>query len=195
MRRLSRSIGSIILGNNHASICNNHMIQHALEVLETGFRLVIRDLVAGLVYPGEGEVSVFTDLAVLDAVDEEGRVARGAEGSGACEVDGERDGFAAEPVADVVCVAVEERDADAVGENLLEVLDEVGEDKIAGLLEPARHVARVGAGVVDVYANGFLSRREVQKVYEVVLWRGVIVGVPDVVYASAAKHIVWLLNQ
>ena len=47
----------------------------------------------------------------------------------------ERDGFAAEPVADVVCVAVEEVDAQALVEQVLEILAEVGVDEVACVLE------------------------------------------------------------
>ena len=57
---------------------------------------------AGLVDPREAEVAEFARLAVLDAVDDHGRVACGAESLGAREVGGQTDGFAAEPVADVV---------------------------------------------------------------------------------------------
>jgi hypothetical protein len=80
-------------------------------------------------------VSVLPDLAVLRSIDGEGLVAGGGELFGVRVVERERDGFAAEPVADVVCVAVEEVDAKALVEQVLEVLAEVRVDEVAGVLE------------------------------------------------------------
>jgi len=75
------------------------------------------------------------DLAVLGSVDGEGLVSGGGELLRVRVVELERDGFAAEPVADVVCVAVEEVDAETLVEQVLEVLAEVGVDEIACVLE------------------------------------------------------------
>ena len=50
-------------------------------------------------------------------------------------VRGEGDGLSAKPVADVVCVAVDEGDADGQVEDLFEVVDEVGPDEVTGLLK------------------------------------------------------------
>jgi len=52
-----------------------------------------------IIDPCKAEVTVFADSTVLDTVDEEGGVARGAELRGEGVVEGEGDGFAAEPVA------------------------------------------------------------------------------------------------
>jgi len=86
MRRLSRSVRAIIVRNNLASIRDNNVIQYALEVLQTSHRLVVRHLMSGLVDPGETEIAVLANLAVLDAIDEEGRVASGSERSGVAEI-------------------------------------------------------------------------------------------------------------
>jgi hypothetical protein len=94
------------------------VIQNALEMLQTSLGLVIRHLVPRLIYSRETEVSILPYLAVLDAVDDEGRVASGVEGGFVGVVDGEGYSFAAEPVADIVCVAVEEGNANAVAEDL-----------------------------------------------------------------------------
>lgn len=72
-------------------------------------------------------------------------------------VRGEGDGFAAEPVADVVCVAVDEGDTDGEVEGFFEVVDEVGPDEVAGLLEGVVD-SLVGGCVVEVYADGFFDR-------------------------------------
>ena len=80
-------------------------------------------------------VSVLPDLAVLGSVDGERLVSGGGELLGVSVVECERDGFSAEPVADVVCIAVEEVDTQALVEQILEVLAEVGVDKVAGVLE------------------------------------------------------------
>jgi hypothetical protein len=75
------------------------------------------------------------DLTVLGSVDGEGLVSGSGELLGVGVVECERDGFSAEPVADVVCVAVEEVDAKTLVEQVLEVLAEVGVDEVAGVLE------------------------------------------------------------
>ena len=99
---------------------------------------------AGLVDAGEAEVSGLAHLAVLDAVDNHGDVAGGAEGVLVGIVGLERDRLATVPVADVVCVAVDERDGDAGFEDVLEFAEEGGVDEVAGLLE----------GPVDVIIGG-----------------------------------------
>ena len=81
--------------------------EHALEHLEGGFGLVEGDLVAGFVDAGEGEIAVLADFAVLGAGDREGGVAGFGEVGGVGVVDAEGGGFAAEPVADVVGVAID----------------------------------------------------------------------------------------
>lgn len=46
-------------------------------------------------------------------------------------VDGERYGFTTKPVADIVCITIQQGYADAVAENLGEIFDE-GVGKVAG---------------------------------------------------------------
>lgn len=66
---------------------------------------------------------------------------------------GEGHGLPAKPVADVICVAVDEGDTHGQGEEGFEVVDEVGVDEVAGLLEGVGYQGR-GVGVVDVDAEG-----------------------------------------
>jgi hypothetical protein len=75
------------------------------------------------------------DLTILRSVYDERLVSGCGKLLGMRVVECERDGFAAEPVTDVVCVAVEEVDAKALVEQVLEVLAEVGVDEVAGVLE------------------------------------------------------------
>ena len=80
-------------------------------------------------------VSVLPDFTVFRSVDGEGLVSGGGELLGVRVVECERDGLAAEPVTDVVCVAVEEVDTQALVEQVLKILAEVGVDEVAGVLE------------------------------------------------------------
>lgn len=80
-------------------------------------------------------VPVLPDFTVFRSVDGEGLVSGGGELLGVRVVECERDGLAAEPVTDVVCVAVEEVDTQALVEQVLKILAEVGVDEVAGVLE------------------------------------------------------------
>jgi hypothetical protein len=77
--------------------------------------------VARLVDPGEAKISVFSCLAVLDPVDHEGSVSCGVEGGFIDMVCFKGDSLTTEPIADVICVAVEEGDADGGVEKMFEV--------------------------------------------------------------------------
>jgi ketopantoate reductase len=147
------------------------------------------------------------DLAVLRSVHREGLVPGGGELLGVGVVECERDGFSAEPVADVVCVAVEEVDTKALIEEVLEVLAEVGIDEVARVLELPRgngnqlcgwgdHVlqgvyspvdVRVGGGVVQIHTNGALHVRLVEVRRQVGWGSRVIRWVTDVVGTTAAE--------
>lgn len=81
--------------------------QDTLEHLKRCFRLVERHLVAGFVYSGEGEVAMLPDLAVFSARDHERSVAGLCKLGGVGVFDGEGGSLSAEPVTDVVCVAVD----------------------------------------------------------------------------------------
>lgn len=88
-----------------------------------------------LIDTGEREITIFPRLAILDTIDEEGRIARLLELLAVLVFCREGDGLAAEPVADVICIAVDKGDADGAGEDVFQVFEEVGPDKVAGLLE------------------------------------------------------------
>lgn len=106
MRRFLRPIGPIPLHHLLPAISNNLVPNDPLEDLQARFGLVVRDLVAGLVDAREGKIAGFADGAVFSGLvvggQGEGSVTGGAEGGGVGVVDREGDGFAAEPVADVV---------------------------------------------------------------------------------------------
>lgn len=83
-------------------------------------------------------------------------------------VRGEGDGLSAKPVADVVCVAVDEGDADGQVKDLFEVVDEVGPDEVTGLLEGVVD-GLAGGGVVEVHPDGLLDG-VLLEVFAVVSW-------------------------
>lgn len=176
MRRLRRAIRAIVIRHNHTPIRDNLVIQNALEMLQASLGLVIRHLVPRLIYSRETEVSILPHLAVLDAVDDEGRVASGVEGDFVGVVDGEGYSFAAEPVANIVCVTVEEGNTNTVPEDLRELVDE-RVDKVAGGLEAGAYRARAGGGIIDVYAESSLRGGKIQKVLEVIGGCGVVCDV------------------
>lgn len=165
-------------------------IQRAIEKLQRRHGLVVRDLVAGLVNARKGEIAVLARLPVLDPVDQQGRVP----GCGkllAVDVLGcERDGFAAEPVADVVCIAVDQGDADGSREDVFKVSEEVWPDEVACLLEGVVDFV-VGLGVVYVDAER-VEDCVVCEVVEVVAWWCWVFGwVADVVGTPVAERVVW----
>ena len=80
-------------------------------------------------------VAVLSDLTVFGAVDNERLVASGRELFRVGVVDLERNGLATEPVADVIRITVEEGNAKSLVKQVLEILAEVGEDEVAGVLE------------------------------------------------------------
>jgi len=176
VRRLRGTVGPVVRPDLGRPRGNVPPEERPVEDLQRRDGLVVRHLVARLVDTGEGEVAVLARLAVLDAVDDQGRVARGAELGRVFVVGGQGDGLAAEPVADVVGVAVDEGDADGELEELLEVVDEVGPDKVAGLLEGVVDLG-VGGGVVDVDADGVHDVVLLQVFGEEVGWGGVLFDV------------------
>lgn len=144
---------------------------------------------ARLVDPREAEVAVLAHFAVLGPVNDKGGVARGSECIGMRVVDGEGDGLPAEPVADVVGVAVVQSHADGVVEDHFEVGDEVRVGEVAGHLEGVGDVV-VGLGVIEVDADCVLDGGLVEIVIEVAGRGRVIIGIPDVVDAAAAELVV-----
>jgi hypothetical protein len=111
-----------------------------------------------------------------------------------------------EPVADVISVAVNERDSDRVVQKVLEVLQEVGIDKISGLLEgeidPAQQLASVNIPggiilliirvirVVTGHSKGFLDRSLVEIWYEVVRRRRIIGWMSDIINATFSEDVI-----
>lgn len=146
-----RALGAVtgVLGRRDAPRRNIHIKERALKDAKRGLGLVGRHLVASLVDAAEGEVAVLADLPPdVGRVDVDVGVAGGAEGRGGGVVDGEGDGLAAEPVAGVVAVAVDEADLDAGVEQVGEVGEVAAADVAAGV------VADGGEGVVDA-VDGF----------------------------------------
>jgi hypothetical protein len=62
------------------------MVEHTLEVLQAGFRLVVRYLVTSLVDPSETEVAILANLTILNTINEEGSVSGCAESFRIAEV-------------------------------------------------------------------------------------------------------------
>ena len=93
-------------------------------------------------------------------------------------VDGEGDGLPAEPITDVVGIAVVEGDADGVVKNHFEVGKEVRIGEITGLLKGVVNVG-VGLSIVEVHAEGVLDEGLVEVLFEIGWRRGVYVGVAD----------------
>lgn len=189
MRRVRRPVGAVRAGDLRRPQRQVHAAQHPPEVRETRLGLVVRHFVAGLVDAQEAEVAVLAHLSVVGAVDEEWCVARGSELVRVGVVDGQGDGFAAEPVADVICVAVDERNAHRVVEDHFEVGDEVWVGEVAGIGKCVVDII-VGLGIVEVDAECVLHLGLVEVVVEVGGRGGVIIGMSDIVDAAAAKLVV-----
>ncbi len=154
MRRRCRPISAIPRPNLDGAFRNVPAKQCSVEQLQGGLGLVIRDFMASLVNPGEREVSVFAGFAILNTINQEAGVAGLLELLGMRVLQGEGDGLATEPVADVVCIPVDEGNADWVCEDFFEVLDEVGPDEVAGLLEGVVDFV-VRGSIINAYAEGF----------------------------------------
>lgn len=102
---------------------------------------------ASFVDAGEAEISVLACLAVFSAVYDEWDVAGFRKFSlvGVGNLFGHS--LTAEPIADVIGVAVDERHAYAIVEDHLKVVEEDWVSKVAGLLERVVHVV-VGLRIV-----------------------------------------------
>lgn len=123
------------------------MIDDAIKRRQATNGLVKRHFVPGLVHAQETELAVLAHFAVLGAVDDKGCVAGGVELFRVRVLQCETDGLAAEPIADVVGVTVDEGDADAVVEDALEVGFVNRVDEVAGRLEGVGD-GGVGFGVI-----------------------------------------------
>ena len=169
-------------------------VKRTVEKLQRGNRLIVRNLVTRLIHAGEREIAILAGLAILNTVYEEGSIARSAELLAVREFGRKRDSLATEPVADVICVTVDEGDADGAGENVLEVFDEVGPDEVASLLERVVDVA-VRLSVVEVDAEGVHDIVSGEIVHVVARRGGVLGWVADVVSAAAAEDVVRALCE
>lgn len=192
MRRSSRATGPKARCQFLITLRQLPTIQGTVKELQGSNGLVERNLVTGLVNTGEREVAVFAGFAVLDTINEEGLIASSLELLAVLVLCGEGDGLATEPVADVVCVTVDEGNADGAGEDVLEIFDEIGPDEVTGLLEGKIDFV-VGASVVEVDADG-IHDRVLGKVLLIVARRSrVIIGVTNVIDTPAAEIIVGTL--
>ena len=104
MSRVGRA-GGRARGIELGAIVDGESLDGTLEQSQSSDRLIVRDLVSSLVDAREGEVAVLPALAVLHAIDRHWCVAGLAELLRVRVVQVERDGLAAEPVADVVGVS------------------------------------------------------------------------------------------
>lgn len=162
------------------------------EDCKRSFGLVRRDQVPCIVDAREGEVSQLAhgaaDVRFVD--DDVGVAGYGVEGGVGREGgggDGEGDGLDAEPVAEVVSVAVDEGDAAAEGEEGGELGDLVAAFGVAGGVEGGCDGGGE-LGVVDGGAGGGLDVGCVE-VFEVgAWWEGVACVLGDVVEVSARSY-------
>jgi hypothetical protein len=122
-------------------------IQRSIEQLQCRNRLIKGDLMSRFIHPSEREVAILASLSIFHSVNEERRIAGGLELFAVLVLGCEGDGLAAEPVADVVGVAVDKGNAHRPGQDVFQVFEEVGPDKVSGLLECEVDLV-VGFGVV-----------------------------------------------
>ena len=126
----------------------------------------------------KAEIPILSHFTVFFSVDDERCVISSTELCAVGVVDGEGDGFPAEPVADIIGITVEEGDADGVVEDHLKVRKEVGIGEVTSLLEGVVHVV-VGFRIVEVHAEGILDERLIEVLYKIG-WRcGVYIWVAD----------------
>ena len=114
MSRLGLPLSSIlrVITQTNLSPRNIPPINGPIKELQTSNRLIIRHLMTSLIDPGEREVPILPALAVLDPINDHRDVPCVPELLGVRVLDGLGHRFPAKPVADVVCVAVDEGDAD-----------------------------------------------------------------------------------
>lgn len=144
---------------------------------------------ASFVNTGEREVTILASLAIFHTVHGKRSISRCAEFFTVRVIGCKRDCLATEPVTDVVCVTIDESDADWSGENIFKVFDEVRPDKVTGLLEGVVNIG-VGLSVVEVDSQGVLDL-VFGEVVDVVAGRGGVLGwVANIVCAAATEDVV-----
>ena len=94
-------------------------------------------------------------------------------------------------LADVVGVAVNEADTDVAVQKGLQVLNEVGVQEIACLLECVGDLAVGESSVIGVHTEGLLGGGQVQEGLEVCRRRRVDVWMANVINASSAIGVIW----
>lgn len=187
------ALGLKILAGQINTLGDIHSLQSAIKQLQGSSRLVIRHLMAGLIDPGEGEITDLSRLAQLGPIDDERHIAGLAEAGRGRIVGGEGDGLPPEPITDVVGVAIDQRHTHGQVENLLEIGEEIRPGLVAGLLEGKVHGV-IGHGVVQVDAEG-VFHGGLLEIRQEVLRRSRVVGwMADVVDAAAAELVVRALD-
>jgi hypothetical protein len=89
-------------------------------------------------------------------------------------------------LTDVISISVSKGDSDSLVKQIFEILAEVGEDKVARVLELVVDVA-VGSRVVKIDSNGILYVCLVEVRGQVRRRRRVIAGVTDIVGTTAGE--------
>lgn len=144
---------------------------------------------ASFVDAGEAKISVLARLAVFDTVDDEWDVAGFGELGRVRVGNLLGDSLPAEPIADVIGVAIDEGHAYAVVEYQLEIVNEDWVGKVAGLLKRIVNVI-VGLRIVHVDTKGLLNLRQVEEIIEI-SWRGrIFIGMADVINPATAIHVI-----
>ena len=162
-----RAIGGIVVSNLLGTCRNIPHVDCPVEEGKSSDGLVIRDFMSRLIDTCKGEVPVFSRLAVLDAVDHHRCVTCLSELVGIGVVCSEADCLTAKPVADVIRIPVDERNANAAVENHFEIVNEVRPDEVASLLKCEVDLVVRVLGVVGINAYCLLGRCQIQEVLEV----------------------------
>lgn len=131
MRRIRRPTRLILIRDHPTPIRNNQPIDQSPKMFQRCLGLIIRRLMARIIQPQKAKIPILPNRAVLLPINQKGRVVARAKFVRGGMVHLEGDGFATEPVADVVGVAVDEGCGHAAVDDAFEVGFEVGEDEVA----------------------------------------------------------------
>ncbi len=137
--------------------CRNiELIDRSIEKGKCGDWLVKWNLMSRLVHASEREVAILSRLTILNSMYHQGCIFGSTEFGCICMLCLQTDGLSSKPVADIVSISVDERDADGAVQDHLQIIDEVGVDKVAGLLESVVDLIVRVLSVIGVDANCFL---------------------------------------